>query len=140
VAVVARVVLVKAVVHVVQQVVEVLEVHHLLQVEQELLAARMAVVVVEQALRLADLVAALLTILAETRTTLIILVAVAVAVAATLVAVAAVVALSQADLIRQVAQVVLVAQLLAEPVVMEHLQLDPIILAQAVAVAVVHLI
>jgi hypothetical protein len=136
VAVVARVVLVKAVVHVVQQVVEVLEVHHLLQGAQEPLAARMALAVAEQALRLADLVAALITMLAEIMTALITL-AVAVAVAvATLAAAVGVVALSQANLIRQVAQVVLVAQPLEEPVVLEHLQVTPIILAQ-VAVAVV---
>jgi hypothetical protein len=62
-------------------------------------------------------------------------VAVAVAVA-TLAAAVGVVALSQANLIRQVAQVVPVTQPLAEPVVLEHLQETPIILAQvAVAVA-----
>jgi hypothetical protein len=99
----------------------------------------MALAVAEQALRLADLVAALITMLAEIMTALITL-AVAVAVAvATLAAAVGVVALSQANLIRQVAQVVPVTQPLAEPVVLEHLQVTPIILAQAVAVAVVHL-
>jgi hypothetical protein len=136
VAVVVLVVLVKVVAHVVQQVAEVLEVHHLLQVEQELLVARMVLVVAEQALRLADLVAGLITMLAEIMTALITLVVAVAVAAATLAAAAVVVALYQANLIRQVVQVVLVAQPLEEPVVLEHLQVTPIILVQvAVAVA-----
>jgi hypothetical protein len=137
-AVVVLVELVKVVAHVVRLVAEEQVVHHLLQVERELLVARMVVVVAEQALLLADLVVALLTMLAQAVTALITLVVAAAAAAATLAVVAVVAALSQADLVRQEAQVVTVVQPLAEPVVLEHLQVTPIILAQAAVAVAAH--